>query len=281
MSSFRSQSWLNLGDMENKGIEVSLGFKPIQTNDFYWTVDYNFTYNHNEITDLSGVSADGSPVPNTSITIGTDKNLEYNQVGYAMNSFYVYQQAYDKNGKAVENAVVDRNGDGQITAEDRYFYKKPAPDVTMGLSSRMEYKNWDFGFSLRASFNNYVFDNISAGMTNMNPNEVYNSFHVLNNRPVNAMSEGRYTYAVTAQIVDRYVHNASFLKCDNITLGYSFSDLFKCGNWHGLSGRVYGTVSNVFTITNYDGLDPEITNGYDNQMYPRPISYIFGVNFNL
>jgi iron complex outermembrane receptor protein len=145
----------------------------------------------------------------------------------------------------------------------------------------MEYKNWDFGFSLRASFNNYVFDNIMAGMTNMNPNEVYNSFHVLNNRPVNAAADGRYTYAVTAQIVDRYVHNASFLKCDNITLGYSFSDLFKCGNWHGLAGRVYGTVSNVFTITKYDGLDPEIANGYDNQMYPRPISFIFGVNFNM
>ena len=281
LSSYRNQFWQNIGDMENKGVEVSLGFKPIQTKDFYWTVDYNFTYNHNEITDLSGVSSDGAPVPNTNIKIGTDKYLQYNQVGYAMNSFYVYQQAYDKNGNAIENAVVDRNGDGQITPDDRYFYKKPAPDVTMGLSSRMEYKNWDFGFSLRASFNNYVFDNISAGMTNMNPNEVYNSFHALNNRPVNAMSEGRYTYAVTAQIVDRYIHNASFLKCDNITLGYSFADLFKCGNWHGLAGRVYGTVSNVFTISNYDGLDPEIANGYDNQMYPRPISFIFGVNFTL
>ena len=281
MSAFRNQAWQNIGSMENKGVEVTLGFKPIQTDNFYWTVDYNFTYNHNEITDLSGVSTDGSPVPNTGITIGTDKYLQYNQVGYPMNSFYVYQQAYDKNGNAIENAVVDRNGDGQITPDDRYFYKKPAPDVTMGLSSRMEWKNWDFGFSLRASFNNYVFDNITAGMTNMNPNEVYNSFHVLNNRPVNAMSEGRYTYAVTAQIVDRYVHNASFLKCDNITLGYSFADLFKCGNWHGLAGRVYGTVSNVFTISKYDGLDPEINNGYDNQMYPRPINFIFGVNFNL
>ncbi|MBQ8656104.1 MAG: TonB-dependent receptor [Prevotella sp.] len=281
MSAFRNQAWQNIGSLENKGFEVTLGLKPIMTEDFYWTVDYNFTYNHNEITDLSGVSTDGSPVPNTSITIGTDKYLQYNQVGYAMNSFYVYQQAYDANGNAIENAVVDRNGDGQITPDDRYFYKKPAPDVTMGLSSRMEWKNWDFGFSLRASFNNYVFDNIMAGMTNMNPNEVYNSFHALNNRPVNAMSEGRYTYAVTAQIVDRYVHNASFLKCDNITLGYSFNELFKAGNWHGLSGRVYGTVSNVFTITNYDGLDPEINNGFDNQMYPRPISFIFGVNFNL
>ncbi len=275
LSAYRNNAWQNIGSLENKGVEISLGIKPIQTKDFYWTVDYNFTYNKNEITDLSGVSTDGAPVPNTSITIGTDKYLQYNQVGYAMNSFYVYQQAYDENGNAIENAVVDRNGDGQITNDDRYLYKKPAPDVTMGLSSRMEWKNWDLGFSLRASFNNYVFDNIMAGMTNNNPNEVYNSFHVLNNRPIAALSEGRYTYAVTAQLSDRYVHNASFLKCDNITLGYSFKTLSD-----KLNGRVYLTCSNVFTITKYDGLDPEIANGYDNQMYPRPRSFILGLNLN-
>ena len=275
MSAFRNRAWQNIGSMENKGVEVALGIKPIQTKDFYWTLDYNFTYNKNKITDLSGVSSDGSPVENGNIKIGTDKYLEYNQVGYAMNSFYVYQQAYDANGKAIENAVVDRNGDGQITPDDRYLYKKPAPDVMMGLSSRMEWKSWDFGFSLRANFNNYVFDNIMAGMTNNNPNEVYNSFHTLNNRPVNAAAEGRYTYAVTAQITDRYVHNASFLKCDNITLGYSFK------TWDDyLNGRVYLTCSNVFTISKYDGIDPEINNGFDNQMYPRPRSFILGLNLN-
>ncbi len=275
LSAYRNNAWQNIGSLENKGVEVTLGIKPIQTKDFYWTVDYNFTYNKNKITDLSGVSTDGAPVPNTSITIGTDKYLQYNQVGYAMNSFYVYQQAYDANGKAIENAVVDRNGDGQITNDDRYLYKKPAPDVMMGLSSRMEWKNWDLGFSLRANFNNYVFDNIMAGMTNNNPNEVYNSFHVLNNRPVKALTEGRYTYAVTAQLSDRYVHNASFLKCDNITLGYSFTTFDDY-----LRGRVYFTCSNVFTISKYDGLDPEISNGYDNQMYPRPRSFILGLNLN-
>ncbi len=282
MSAFRNQAWQNIGSLENKGVEVTLGVKPIQTKDFYWTLDYNFTYNKNKITDLSGVSSDGSPVPNTGIQIGTDKLLEYNQVGYAMNSFYVYQQAYDANGNAIENVVVDRDGDGQITPNDRYFYKKPAPDVTMGLSSRMEWKNWDFGFSLRASFNNYVFDNIMAGMTNISPNQVYDSFHQLSNRPTAVLNTGvaRQTNAVTAQMSDRYIHNASFLKCDNITLGYSFADLFKSGAYHGLNGRVYGTVSNVFTITKYDGLDPEIANGFDNQIYPRPISFIFGLNLN-
>ena len=119
-------------------------------------------------------------------------------------------------------------------------------------------------------------------MTNVSPNQVYDSFHQLSNRPTAVLNTGaaRQTYAVTAQMSDRYIHNASFLKCDNITLGYSFADLFKSGAYHGLSGRIYGTVSNVFTITKYDGLDPEIANGFDNQIYPRPISFIFGLNLN-
>ena len=192
----------------------------------------------------------------------------------------MFQQAYDQNGKAIENAVVDRNGDGQITNDDRYFYKSPAAPVTMGLSSRLEYKNFDFSFSLRASFDNYVFNNIESGQANVQPNEVWALSTYLGNRPIKAVAEGWQTYDPTALLSDRYVHNASFLKCDNITLGYSFSDLLKSGNYHGLSGRVYATASNVFTITKYDGLDPEVFSGYDNEMYPRPLSFIVGLNLN-
>jgi iron complex outermembrane receptor protein len=280
MSAFRNQAWQNIGSLKNTGIEATIGIKPIQTKDWFWQIDYNFTYNKNEITDLSGVSTDGAPVPNTGITIGTDKYLQYHQVGKPMNSFYVFQQAYDQNGKAIENAVVDRNSDGQITDDDRYFYKSPAAPVTMGLASRLEYKSWDFGFSLRASFDNYVFNNIESGQANVQPNEVWALSTYLGNRPIKAVAEGWQTYDPTALLSDRYVHNASFLKCDNITLGYSFSDLLKSGNYHGLSGRVYATASNVFTITKYDGLDPEVFSGYDNEMYPRPLSFIVGLNLN-
>ena len=280
LSAFRNQAWQNIGSLKNTGVEVTLDWKAVQTKDFYWTLNANFTYNHNEITDLSGASSDGSPVPNTGITIGTDKNLQYNQVGYAMNSFYVFQQVYDANGKAIEGLVVDRNGDGQITQDDRYFYKKPAPDVTLGLASRMEYKNWDFSFSLRANFNNYVFNNIESGQACVNPNEVWSSLKYLSNRPAFVIEDNWQTYNVEALLSDRYVHNASFLKCDNITLGYSFDRLFKSAKYNGMSGRVYATASNVFTITKYDGLDPEISNGYDNEMYPRPLSFIVGLNLN-
>ncbi len=161
------------------------------------------------------------------------------------------------------------------------MYKNPAPTVTMGLASRLEYKSWDLGFSLRASFGNYVFDAFSAGNSNMSAGQVWsNSLLFMSNRPVSALGRNWQTYEVTSMLSDYYVHNASFLKCDNITLGYSFSDFLKAGNWHGLSGRVYATASNVFTITKYKGIDPEVNNGYDDNIYPRPFSFIVGVNLN-
>lgn len=283
MAGYRNQAWQNIGTLENKGIEVTLDWKAVRTKDFFWTLGYNFTYNKNEITDLTGVSDNGAPVPNTDNKAGQGSGayFQYNQVGYPCNSFYVYQQVYDQNGKPIENCVVDRDGDGKITENDRYLYKDPAPDVTMGLSSRMEWKNWDLGFTLRASLGNYVYDGINAGWSNMNKGEVYsNSLKFLSNRPVAALERNWQTYEITSKMSDYYVKNASFLKCDNITLGYSFEGLFKVGGYKGLSGRVYATVSNVFTITKYDGIDPEINNGWDNNLYPRPISYIVGLNLN-
>ncbi|MBQ5578601.1 MAG: SusC/RagA family TonB-linked outer membrane protein, partial [Prevotella sp.] len=241
LSAYRNQSWQNIGSLVNTGVEATLSWKVIRAKDWYWTLDYNFTYNKNEITDLNGVSSDGSPVPNTGIKIGTDRYLQYQQVGHPINSFLVFQQAYDKNGKPVENAVVDRNGDGQITQADKYFYKSPSAPITMGLASRLEYKNWDFGFSLRASIGNYVYNNNEQGMANVNPTEVWkSSLLYMNNYTYEAIERNWQTYQITSQLSDFYVHNASFLKCDNITLGYSFSNLF-----NKLGGRVYATASNV------------------------------------
>ena len=185
-----------------------------------------------------------------------------------------------KNGKAIEGAVVDRNGDGQITNDDRYFYKSPAAPVTMGLASRLEYKNWDFNFSLRANLGNYVFDAVSQGFLNVNPNALWSSTNFLTNKTASAVADNWATDGVSAILSDRWIHNASFLKCDNITLGYSFENLFKCAKYHGISGRAYVTASNVFTITNYDGIDPEVFNGFDSNVYPRPFSLIVGLNLN-
>ena len=281
LSAYRNQAWQNIGSLENKGVEASISWKAVQTKDWYWVLDYNITYNKNEITDLSGVSEDGSPVPNTGIKIGTDRYLEYQQVGHPINSFLVFQQAYDQDGKPIENVVVDRNGDGQITQADKYFYKSPAAPVTMGLATRVEYKNWDLGMSFRASFDNYVYNNNEQGMANVNPTEVWkSSLLYMNNYSYEAVERNWQTYQITSQLSDYYVHNASFLKCDNITLGYSFQNLFKGASYQGIGGRVYATVNNVFTITKYKGLDPEVANGFDSNMYPRPFSVIFGLNLN-
>lgn len=280
LSAFRNQAWQNIGSLRNMGVETSISWKAIRSKDWYWTLDYNFTYNSNKIIDLSGVTSDGSPVANTSFKIGTDKYLEYQQVGQPMNSFWVFQQVYDKNGKAIEGAVVDRNGDGQITNDDRYYYKSPAAPVLMGFASRLEYKNWDFSFSLRASLGNYVYDAVSQGFHNVSKNALWSSTNFLTNKTATAVADNWQTDNVAAILSDRWIHNASFLKCDNITLGYSFQDLFKTAHGKGIGGRAYVTASNVFTITNYDGLDPEVFNGYDNNVYPRPFSLIIGLNLN-
>ena len=283
MAGYKNQAWQNIGSLKNTGIEAAITWRAIQTKDWFWTMTYNFTYNKNEITDLNGVSENGAPVVNTNIKVGDGSGayLQANQVGYAMNSYYVYQQVYDKNGTPIENCVVDRHGDGGINESDKYHYKSPAAPVTMGFSSRLEYKNWDFGFSLRASIGNYVYNNVEQGMSNMNTGEWFsNSLKYFSNRLKSTVERNWQTYEITSKLSDYYVKNASFLKCDNITLGYSFNNLFKSSGWHGLSGRAYATASNVFTITNYDGLDPEVGDGNDNNLYPRPFSVVVGLSLN-
>ena len=277
-TNFKNRVMTNIGSMENKGVEVTIGLKPIQTEDWYWTRDYNFSYNKNEITELTG---DGQPVATGGIGGGTGVYAQAHAVGHPANSYYVYQQVYDQAGKPIEGLVVDRNGDGVITESDKYFYKSPMAPVTMGLSSRLEYKTWDFGFTLRASIDNYVFNNLMSGNVNMSAAELYsggNNFY--GNRPVAALDYNWQTYDLEAKLSDHWVQNGSFLKCDNITLGYSFDKLFKGGNYKGIAGRIYATASNVFCITKYKGIDPEVFGGIDNNLYPRPISFILGLNLN-
>ena len=274
---FKDEGYLNIGKMKNYGVEASLSWKAIQTEDWYWTLDYNVTWNRNKITDLSGVSEGGQPVP-TGDKIDISNRVLAHQVGYAANSFWVFQQAYDQNGKPLENVVVDRNGDGQITTADKYLYKHIMAPVTMGLASRLEYKHWDLGFSLRASLGNYVYNSIQQGMRLVAPNALMYQDAFLQNRLSGTL--GWLSDSDASKLTDYFVQNASFLKCDNITLGYSFDKLFHTSDWDGLGGRVYATCSNVFTITDYEGIDPEVSSGIDGGIYPRPISFIVGLNLN-
>ena len=270
-TNFRNQVTSNIGSLENTGVEVSLNYKPFMNDNFYWDLGLNVTYNQNEITELTG--EEGYYVATGDISSGTGNKCQAHAVGHPASSFYVFQQVYDEKGIPLEGVYVDRNSDGQINQDDKYFYKSPVAPWTGGFTSKMMYKNWDFSFSLRGSFGNYVFNDLEAGTSNVSASQVWAPSEYLSNRPKNVLAKNWQTYDNV--LSDYFVQNASFLKCDNITLGYSFDNLFGVA-----SGRVYGTVSNVFTITNYKGIDPEVSGGIDNSIYPRPFTAMLGLNLN-
>ena len=275
-SNFTNKVTSNIGSLENKGIEVSLNWKAISTNDWLWDLGFNVTYNKNEITELIGGDEDYY-VPIGGISSGTGNTCQAHAVGAAANSYYVFQQVYDQNGLPIEGQFVDRNADGIVNEKDKYLYKSPHAPWTAGFTSKLIWKNWDFSFALRANFDNYVFNDLEAGGSNLAT--VYAESGYLTNRPLNVLEKGWKTY--DAILSDYFVQNASFLKCDNITLGYSFEKLFNTK----ISGRVYATASNVFTITDYKGIDPEVLGdpknpGIDNSLYPRPFTALLGVSLN-
>ena len=278
-TNFKNQVNANIGSLENKGVEFTINSKPIAQKDFSWDLGFNLTYNKSEITELTGGDRSDYYVAAGGVTIGTGGTVQAHAVGHPAYAFYVYQQVYDEKGKPIENTFVDRNGDGVINDADKYFYKKPTADVLMGVSSKFVYKAWDFSFTLRASLNNYVYNNVEANASNMST--IYAPSGYLTNRP-NMVLENNWQGEGNYYMSDYFVQNASFLKCDNITLGYSFN-LKKVG-----SGRVFAAVQNVFTVTKYKGLDPELitgsgtgTNyGIDRDFYPRPLTSLVGLTLN-
>lgn len=275
-TNFKNKVLSNVGSLENSGVEFSINSKPVVTTDWTWDLGFNITYNKNEITKLTTGDSDNYYVAaGDNIGGGRDMKAMAHAVGHPASSFYVYQQVYDENGRPIENEFVDRNGDGTINGDDRYFYKKPTADVLMGLTSRLSYKSWDFSFSLRASLNNYVYNSVEAGGSDCNPTSIY-SFGALNNRPLMGVANNIQSKNDNTLLSDYFVQNASFMKCDNITLGYSFKKLFGAP----IGGRVYAAVQNVFTITKYKGLDPEVENGLDNNIYPRPLTTLIGLSLN-
>ena len=275
-TNFKNKVLSNVGSLENSGVEFSINSKPVVTTDWTWDLGFNITYNKNEITKLTtGDSENYYVAAGDNIGGGRDMKAMAHAVGHPVSSFYVYQQVYDENGRPIENEFVDRNGDGTINGDDRYFYKKPTADVLMGLTSRLSYKSWDFSFSLRASLNNYVYNSVEAGGSDCNPTSIY-SFGALNNRPLMGVANNIQSKNDNTLLSDYFVQNASFMKCDNITLGYSFKKLFGAP----IGGRVYAAVQNVFTISKYKGLDPEVENGLDNNIYPRPLTTLIGLSLN-
>ena len=265
----------NIGDLKNIGVEVELNAVAIQTQDWYWNIGANVAWNRNEITRLTNDDeAEGYyGVDTGGYSGGVGGTCQVHQTGQPTNSFYVYQQIYDANGNPIEGLYVDRNEDGVVNEKDKYVYKKAAPDVTIGFNTQLSWKALTLAVSAHANIGNYVYDNISSNgelLTDLWTNNFTNN-RVVTAPQTNFRSSGQY-------LSDYYVRNASFFKLDNITLSYRF-DLGKAAD-RGLSLDLFGTVSNVATITGYKGIDPEIFSGIDNNMYPRPRTYILGVKFN-
>lgn len=272
----------NIGSLKNYGLEFSINAKPIVTKDFTWDLSYNIAWNHNEITDLVGGNDDFYQiVQSTNISRGNNTRIQANKVGEPVNSFFVYQQVYDENGKPIEGMYVDRDGNGRIDDGDRYFYKKPSADVIMGLTTKFLYKNWDLSMSFRASLGNYVYYDFLSNRAVVSQSGLYTNSTLHNTTPeavklgFTGVGAGNDNY-----LSDYFVRNASFLKCSNITLGYSFPALFKVGGHETCSGRAFVTAQNPFIISKYKGIDPEVSSGIDSNPYPRPFSIQIGLNLN-
>ncbi len=253
---------LNLGDLQNTGLEFNLLTRPVVTRDFTWSSNINVAWNKNKITRL----ADGAD--STTGGIGNGVNVQKHQEGFPAYSFWVYEQVYNPDGTPLEGVFVDRNGDGTITPDDKYLYHSKDPAVTLNWQNTFNYKNWDLGFSLRASIGNWVYNRNESNNAFISATSTAPLSNLLNN--VYLWKSTRTTELITS---DYFVRNASFLRCDNITLGYTWPELLN----NQMRLRLYGAVQNPFVITKYKGLDPEVFNGIDNNIYPRPVTFSVGV----
>jgi len=267
-SNFSNFLTTNVGDLENKGIELSLNGQVVMTKDWNWSIGFNAAYNENKITKLTKTDDPNyAGVDVGTIGGGVGNTIQNQRVGFPVNSFFVFQQVYGSNGMPIEGLYVDRTGlGGTITSNNlnKYHYKKPAPDVTVGINSRVSYKNVDFSFAGRANIGNYAYNNVASGALY---STVYNQSGFFNNIP-KQVNNAKFTN--TQYFSDMYVENASFFKMDNMSVGYNFDKYLKA--------RLSFTVQNVFTITKYKGLDPEVDGGIDNNFYPRPRVFVLGVN---
>lgn len=251
----------NIGSLENYGVEFNIAAKPIVTNDFTWTLSYNVGWNHNEITELT---TGASQLKTGGISGGNGNTVQIHAEGHPANSFYLFQQVYDESGAPLEGVYVDQNGNGKIDDFDKIINKSPDPKVTMTFGSQFRYKKWDLGFNIRASIGNYVYNNV------LSTKAVYNDLFTYG---LNNVVENDYYFEQPRYMSDYYLRNASFVRCDNITLGYTWDNLLN----DKLRLRLFGAVQNPFVITKYKGVDPEVFGGIDNSVYPRATTYSLGL----
>ena len=270
LSNLSNEGDVNIGEMVSKGVELALNYTVINNKKVNWNVSANFAYNISEITKLTiSDDPDYIGIRRGGIAGGVGSNIQVHSVGFRPSSFFVYEQLYDEAGKLLEGNFRDQNGDGIINDRDLVRFQSPDPFWTMGLTSNLSIGNFDFSFAGRANIGNYIYNNIQTDMGYIN--RLYATTNYLNNvhrsaLDLNVKDQANLTFS------DHFVTNGSFFRMDHITMGYNFNNLL------GRFFRLYATVQNPFVITNYDGLDPEIGNGIDNNIYPRPRTILFGLS---
>ncbi|HBO27560.1 TonB-dependent receptor [Culturomica sp.] len=259
----------NVGNVDSHGLEFGLNVTPIDTKNITWDMSFNATWQRMKIQNLSLVK--GTAITNTSV--GPTIDSYYFQVlseSYEPYMFYLYHQLYDEKGKPIEGAYADLNDDGEINSDDLYRYKSPSPDWILGFSTSLRYKKWNLGMSFRANIGNYVYNGMAMNTGAWNTMS-YNDYQ-LNNLSSSYLKTG---FRERQFLSDYYVENASFLKMDNITLTYNFGKIWNCFNLNASA-----MVQNVFTVTNYSGVDPEVPNGMDSSFYPRPRIFSLGLGLD-
>ena len=277
-ANFGTNLLTNVGSMRNEGVEFSVDVNPIRTADWSLRIGFNGTFQDTYFTKLNNINDPNYAIytssPGTGRTGGAD--LQMHTVGSAPYTFYTFQQLYDAEGNPIQNAFVDRNKNGQLDQGDRYNTgKSPAPDFFYGLNLKLSYKNWDFGFNGHGSVGNYAFNSFFAG----HASSAFDTRAGLSNFATTVLRTGWTATGISEQdYSDLYLEDASFFRMDDINLGYTFE---KVGNTD-LNIRVAAGVQNVFVITKYSGVDPEVSGvtGIDGTIWPRPRIYSLRVNLN-
>ena len=269
-ANLRNQLVTNVGSMENNGLELTLNGVAIENENLTWNIGFNLTYVKNKITKLTGSDDPNYPgVVFEGISGGTGNLIKIHRVGNPAGSYYVWEQVYDQSGRPIENTYIDQNGDGQINDDDKILDGAAAPIYLMGLNTSLYWKNWEFTASGHGNFGQKLYNNVASDGAFFNKLQTNGQF--ISNINNDIFRTGFYE---PQYFSNYYVQYGNFFRLDNLMVAYNFSNLAN----DKLRMRLSFTANNLFILTNYKGLDPEVANGVDNNIYPRPRTFVLGIN---
>ena len=276
-SNFGNRLMTNVGSIRNMGLELAVSGIPVQTGDWSVQVGANATFQRTEFTKLNVTEDDNYYIETGTISKGTGGYLSRQMVGYAPYTYYTYKQKYDAEGHPIQNEFVDLDGDGVITEGDRYMTgKSPAPTFYFGVNLKVAYRNWDFGLNGHGAAGNWIFNDFasanSTASLDLNSGSLPNQALLVKRTGFTAPNSAQQWYS------DYFLEHAYFFRLDDMTLGYTFRGI---GRWE-TDVRIGAGVQNLFLLTRYTGIDPEVIseNGIDNAIWPRPRTYSIRLNVN-